>query len=123
MDDSIGQDSPPTDPVFKNVEEFVVNRFLPVYRRMEGDEIRWCHMWWAHAEAVSRLQALWHAWEVMRWEPGTGMGNWHRDHLDPQLKALLSPDGPFHACTTSEHREPVPLSASPAPSGWFEDEW
>jgi hypothetical protein len=116
-------DEPAPEPVFKNVEEFVRLRFLPVYVRPEGGQFRWCKEWWRHAEAVSRFQALWHAWEVLRWEAGTGMAVWYRDHLDFQMSILLGDNGPFRECTSRRHQDPRPLAADPAPEGWFEDEW
>ncbi|MDA0563671.1 DUF4913 domain-containing protein [Streptomonospora sp. S1-112] len=116
-------EEPAPEPVFKNVEEFVRHRFLPVYVRPEGGQFRWCKEWWRHAEAVSRFQALWHAWEVLRWEPGTGMAVWYRDHLDFQMGILLGDTGPFRECTSRRHQEPRPLPADPSPEGWFEDEW
>ncbi|WP_019609288.1 DUF4913 domain-containing protein [Nocardiopsis sp. CNS-639] len=121
--DPEGADEPAPEPVFKNVEEFVRLRFLPVYIRPEGGQFRWCKEWWRHAEAVSRFQALWHAWEVLRWEAGTGMAVWYRDHLDFQMGILLGDNGPFRECTSRRHQDPRPLPADPAPDGWFEDEW
>ncbi|MFW5418696.1 DUF4913 domain-containing protein [Nocardiopsis sp. CNT-189] len=121
--DGAGAEDPPPEPVFKNVEEFVRLRFLPVYVRAEGGQFRWCKEWWRHAEAVSRFQALWHAWEVLRWEPGTGMAIWYRDHLDFQMSILLGDTGPFRECTSRRHQDPRPLPAEPSPEGWFEDEW
>lgn len=118
-----GDDEPAPRPVFKNVEEFVRYRFVPIYVRPEGGQFRWCKEWWRHPEAVSRFQALWHAWEVLRWEPGTGMAVWYRDHLDFQLNVLLSDIGPFRECTSRRHQEPRPMPIEPAPEGWFEDEW
>ncbi|MBL1065656.1 DUF4913 domain-containing protein [Streptomyces sp. 7-21] len=117
-----GEDEPAPEPVFRNVEEFVVYRFLPVYVR-SAEDVRWCAEWWRHAEAVSRFTALWHAWEVLRWEPGTGMAVWYRDHLDLQLPILLSPEGPFRDCTPQRHVDRSPLPSTPAPEGYFEDEW
>ncbi|GAA1781327.1 MULTISPECIES: DUF4913 domain-containing protein [Streptomonospora] len=110
-------------PVFRNVEEFVTYRFLPMYTRAEGGQFRWCKEWWRHPEAVSRFHALWHAWEVLRWEPGTGMAVWYRDHLDYQMAFLLADTGPFRECTSRRHQDPRPLPADPAPEGWFENEW
>ncbi|QBI56334.1 DUF4913 domain-containing protein [Streptomonospora litoralis] len=121
--DEEGADEATPQPVFKNVEEFVRYRFVPVYIRPEGGQFRWCKEWWRHPEAVSRFQALWHAWEVLRWEPGTGMAVWYRDHLDFQLNILLGDTGPFRECTSRRHQAPRPLPVEPAPQGWFEDEW
>ena len=62
--------------------------------------------WWQHAEAITRLTALWHSWETLRLEPGTGMAIWLRDHLDHQLPVLLGRGGPFAQCSEDEHIEP-----------------
>ena len=37
----------------------------------DGLALHWCSQWWDHPEAVSRLEALWKAFEVRR-DPGTG---------------------------------------------------
>jgi hypothetical protein len=108
-------------PVFTSVEQFVTERFVPVFCRPEGGQFRWCAEWWRHPEAVSRLQALWHSWEVMRLEPGTGMAIWYRDYLDTQLPVLLGDTGPFHECTSRRHHDPRPLPLAPVPGGWFDD--
>ncbi|RSS97869.1 DUF4913 domain-containing protein [Streptomyces sp. WAC02707] len=111
-------------PVFQNLEQFVTERLAPVllHPSEESGQI-WCPRWWDHADAVSRLQAIWHTWEVLRWEPGTGMSHWHLHHLDPQWRALLDPvHGPFRECRDGR-RMPGPLPLEPAPDGWFENEW
>ncbi|GII56094.1 hypothetical protein Pth03_44830 [Planotetraspora thailandica] len=108
-----------TDPVYATVEEWVTDRFVPMYRRTLGGEFRWCAQWWKHAEAISRLTALWHAWEALRLEAGTGMGVWYRDHLDHQLPILLGPRGPFYQCSEDEHLEPHLATVEPAPPGWW----
>lgn len=110
------------DPVFKNLDEFVRLRYLPVYVR-SADSVRWCSQWWRHAEAVSRFQALWHSWELLRWEPGSGMAIWYREHLDPQMNVIHSKDGPFASCTPDEHVDVPALPVAVPPEGWFEDEW
>ncbi|WP_084468947.1 DUF4913 domain-containing protein [Nocardiopsis trehalosi] len=122
-DGGAADDGADRKPVFKNVEEFVTYRFIPMYSRPEGGQFRWCREWWRHPEAVSRFHALWHAWEVLRWEPGTGMAVWYRDHLDYQMTVLMGDTGPFRECTSRRHQDPRPLPADPAPEGWFEDEW
>ena len=76
-------------PVYGGVEEWVTGQFLPQFRRPLGGEYRWCRQWWQHAEAITRLTALWHSWEALRLEPGTGMATWLRDHLDHHLPVLL----------------------------------
>jgi Domain of unknown function (DUF4913) len=114
------KDTPPPKPVYDGVEEWVAGQFLPMFRRPLGGEYRWCREWWQHAEAITRLTALWHSWEALRLEPGTGMAVWLRDHLDHQLPVLLGRGGPFAQCSEDEHIEPREARAEYAPPGWWE---
>ena len=114
-----GQDGAAPEPVYAEVEDWVTGQFLPVYVRPLGGEYRWCAQWWQHAEAITRLTALWHAWELMRLQPGTGIAAWLRDHLDHHLPVLLSRSGPFAQCSESEHIEPRQARADQAPPGWW----
>ena len=75
--------------MYTAVEDWVTDYFLPMFRRTLGGEYRWCAQWWQHGEAISRLTALWHAWEVLRLQPGTGIATWYRDYLDQQLPILM----------------------------------
>ena len=111
--------APRREPVYAAVEDWVTGQFLPVYRRPLGGEYRWCAQWWQHAEAITRLTALWHAWEALRLQPGTGMAAWLRDHLDHQLPVLLGRGGPFAQCSEDEHIEPRQARADQAPPGWW----
>ena len=78
-----------------------------MYRRPLGGEFRWCPQWWRHAEAITRLTALWQSWEAMRLQPGTGTANWLRDHLDHQLPVLLGRSGPVRPVLGGRaHRAP-----------------
>lgn len=112
------EDAP--EPVYDGVESWVTGQFLPVYRRPLGGEYRWCREWWQHAEAITRLTALWHAWESLRLQPGTGMASWLRDHLDHQLPLLLGRGGPFAQCSEEEHIHPRQASSGVAPPGWWD---
>lgn len=112
----------PPAPLFATVEEYVVEHFVPIFVRPLGGEFRWCAQWWRHAEAISRFSALWHAWEALRRQRGAGMGAWYRDHLDPQLAAILGARGPFYQCTEAEHIEPRPFHCEPAEPGWWDTE-
>src|ERR1700733_3008384 len=96
QEDPDDQDAP--EPVFAVVEDWIDEYFLPMFIRPLGGEFRWCPQWWRHPEAVTRLTALWRAWEVCRLEPATGISDWFRDHLDPHLPILLGPRGPFFQC-------------------------
>lgn len=104
-------------PVFANVAAWVEGYFIPMYRRPLGGEYRWCAQWWAHAEAISRLTALWQAWEALRWQAGTGIATWYASYLDPGLPALLGPRGPFYQCTEAEHIDGHQATVQPAPPG------
>lgn len=115
-----GNESP--DPLYGSVQDWVTAHFLPMYRRPIGGEFRWCPQWWRHAEAITRLTALWQSWEAMRLQPGTGTANWLRDHLDHQLPILLGRSGPFAQCSPDEHIEPRPAAAEPPPPGWWDAE-
>jgi hypothetical protein len=114
-----GRDAQPR-PVYDSVEAWVTGQFLPMYRRPLGGEYRWCRQWWQHAEAITRLTALWHSWEALRLEPGTGMAIWLREHLDHQLTVLLGRGGPFAQCSEDEHIEPREARTEDAPPGWWE---
>lgn len=68
-----------------------------IARPLRGDLV-WCPQWWDHPEAVFRFEALRRAWTELASEPGSAMSVWTRDHLDPCLRELLSPLGPFADC-------------------------
>ena len=108
-------DTDAPEPVYYALEDWVTDYFLPMFRRTLGGEYRWCAQWWQHGEAISRLTALWHAWEVLRLQPGTGIGTWYRDHLDHQLPILMGARGPFYQCSETAHREPHQAEVTPAP--------
>jgi hypothetical protein len=116
---SAPDDAAPPDPLYGSVQEWVDEHFLPMYRRPIGGEYRWCSQWWRHAEAITRLTALWQSWEAMRLQPGTGTANWLLTHLDHQLPILLGRSGPFAQCSPDEHIEPRPATAESPPPGWW----
>lgn len=91
-----------------------------MFRRTLGGEYRWCGQWWQHGEAISRLTSLWHAWEALRLQPGTGIASWYRDHLDHQLLILMGARGPFYQCSENAHREPREADVVPAPEAWWD---
>jgi hypothetical protein len=118
QDAAPGTDAP--EPVYTALEDWLTGYFLPMFRRTLGGEHRWCHQWWQHGEAISRLTSLWHAWEVLRLQPGTGIATWYRDHLDHQLPILMGARGPFYQCSETTHREPHEADAAPAPADWWD---
>jgi Domain of unknown function (DUF4913) len=114
------QDSAPApQPLYASTEDWVTGFFLPMFRRPLGGEYRWCREWWQHAEAITRLTALWHSWEALRLQPGIGMAAWLRDHLDHHLPVLMGRSGPFAQCSEDEHIEPREAKTSHAPAGWW----
>ncbi len=106
-------------PAYPDVEAWVNEHFAPMYVRPLGGEFRWCPRWWEHAEAISRLEALWRSWETLRLDPGLGMATWYRDHLDSQLGILLGNRGPFALCSLDRHESMKALSVEPAPEGYW----
>ena len=115
-------ETPAPEPIYLVLEDWVLDYFLPMFRRTLGGESRWCAQWWAHAEAVSRLTALWRAWEAMRLEPATGISDWYSAHLDYHLPILLGPDGPFCQCDRSDHQELDPFRAVPVDYDQLEED-
>ncbi|MFC9327902.1 DUF4913 domain-containing protein [Kitasatospora sp. NPDC057015] len=63
----------------------------------------WCTWWPRHDEALARIHHCWLAWQELTdsRSGATGPSVWQRDHLEPLLLKLRSPDGPFGACTTN----------------------
>ena len=98
-DASAGEAQTPPQTYFSSMMEWFERWLRPTYRRStHGDLREWCEQWWQHAEALSRMDALWRAWEALRLDPGSGLSVWWRDHADHHLAALLDADGPFKAC-------------------------
>ena len=98
------------------LDEWVRDWFLPTFPRRAGRGARlWCEQWWAHTEAVLRLEAMRRSFAGLHAQGPTGLGVWFRDHLDPGLIALLDPAGPFSWCEGG-HVEPRPLQAAALPA-------
>jgi hypothetical protein len=86
--------------------------------RAQDTSWRWCARWWEHPEAVSRLEALWKAFEVLRLDPGTGASTWWRDYADPTMAALTASSGTFAKCSDTTHVTPPSLPME-KPSDWL----
>ncbi|GAB3276241.1 hypothetical protein GCM10027449_15430 [Sinomonas notoginsengisoli] len=108
---------------YPNIAEFVANKLAVTYRRQPNVQggTTWCPQWWKHAEAISRLEALWRAWEHLRLDGATGMSVWWRDHADHHMNVLLSTDVPFKGCSPDDgHRTKIaPLPCDEPPAGLF----
>jgi len=103
---------------FATLEDWVSQFFAPTFCRSISPSVRWCARWWDHAEALSRLEALWRCWEVLRLKRWEGGVVWYRD-LDSHLPVLLAPDGPFAQCTPDRHTPIKALPTTRAPEGWW----
>jgi hypothetical protein len=88
---------------YERLEGWGHDYFLPNFKRPIGGEIRWCNEWQQHAEAITRLEALWRSWEHLRLDAALGMATWLTNHLDPQLAALHSRSGTFAQCQPERH--------------------
>lgn len=105
--------------LYDNSAEWLQGYLLPMWRR--GPEAKWCRKWWLHAEAYSRIEALWRAWEALRYEGPLGIATWFLNYCDPLMRELTSPSGPFRKChpLTGEHDELPAWTVEPPPPGIF----
>jgi hypothetical protein len=110
------------DLFYGNVGEFVTDRLIYLWGPPAPESGRmWCPEWYRHAEALSRLDSVWRAWEALRWDGPLGMSNWWLHHADPHMRALTDPlTGPFTRCGDG-HRAPEPLPVLDPPEGLFTD--
>ena len=125
-DTSTEEASTEPETVYGNVGEWVTDWLLPTYSRPLDDvaKFRWDPQWWRYAEVVMRLEALWISWEKMRLEGGPAMVVFYRDYIDPMMRPIMDPDGPFHTFNANKEpadgrREnlPQPLPHTPMPAG------
>ena len=107
---------------FGSVDDFVREKLRYTHARRVGPQgsNRWDTNWCKYPEAISRLDALWRAWEALRLDGTFGRSTWWRDHADHHMRILLSPDGPF-ATSRSHNSEGEPLPYNPPPAGMFVD--
>lgn len=111
LDEALNGSEPDTEPemVYDNFVDWMNGFMLGHYRRhIERGGMKWCANIWEHAEAVSRIEATWLAWEHMRHQGPTGPAVWWRDYFDPMMHELTSQTGPFHACNYSSNEHTVP---------------
>ncbi|WP_206499182.1 DUF4913 domain-containing protein [Rhodococcus sp. KRD175] len=82
-------------PAFLRLEDFVEKYLSHVINRKIDDKpgrgLSWDRRWWQHQEVVSRLRALWWAFEEARSSPDdpAAMSSWWLRHCDPQMRVLL----------------------------------
>lgn len=116
-------DPPEYDDELRALIEWVEGVLVPGYLAEPSADARWCHLWFEHPVAVARLHACWLAWQELT-DPATcgytGPSVWHRDHLDPCLRELRAPNGPFTGCTKGEHQINHRLPGT-VPSAWRQE--
>ncbi|MFY0407933.1 DUF4913 domain-containing protein [Solicola sp. PLA-1-18] len=104
---------------FSDVYSFVDEYLAYVYGRpvkRQRTDFRWCAQWYRHPEALSRLDALWQAFETLRLTPGTGMSVWWINHAEPTMTALTDTEGTFRSCDDTTHTPFVTLPTHSAPA-------
>ena len=119
--DAAADAAEPPGPYCTSLEDWVSSVFCPTFVRRSTPTFRWCGQWWRHAEAISRLEALWRSWEALRTDPLLGIATWYAGHLDPQLPILTAAAGPFADCDPTRHFPPETnrLAHTPAPEHWW----
>lgn len=124
--EAVAEEEP--ENVYDDPYSFFTAELHPLYARVSHNEqeieagkqrFAWCPQWWRHIEAVTRISALWHAWEKSRLEDGAAMSTWLLDHADRHMDRLLSPDGPFAYCTAKDGHvsSAVPFLVDEYPDG------
>ena len=107
--------------------DWVHNHVAAVIARPLRGEHRWCPQWWEHPEALFRFTALHRAWTELAGEPGAALSIWIRDHLDPCLRELMAPNGPFTDCNpphrhhtpgTPDTHKPIPTLPTAVPADY-----
>ncbi len=108
--------------VFGSAAEFLDAVLIPLYHRKvsKQGQARWSSEWWRSAEAITRIDAMWRAWEYLRNDPATGMSVWLKDHADYHMGVLLSTSGPF-ATSHDENAAGEPLPVASPPAAMFPD--
>ncbi|KAB1922013.1 DUF4913 domain-containing protein [Corynebacterium matruchotii] len=103
------------EPQFPSVYEFVDCLILPMYGSA-GSRIRsvkWSAHWWAHPEAVARLDSLWRRYEFLRVdEPATFLETFLRNHADYHMRQLMADSSVFADCRR-EDTPTIPLPSAP----------
>lgn len=107
--DAAEGDEPPgePEPLFTTLPQFVEQIVAVLYAAdfPTGAPRRWCGQWWMHPPVVFRLEALWRAFEHLRLDPTTGMSVFLRDHADPHMAWITSPEGPLARCKPLAHED------------------
>ena len=92
---------------YPNPIAFFAGTLGPSYVRDvgNGSEFIWCPEWHKHPEALSRIEAVWRAWEYLRMDGSLGISTWWINHADPHMRMLMAPNGCFKKCVYNGHTE------------------
>jgi hypothetical protein len=94
----------------EDVVRWVEEWFLPRLERQlstgGGAGVCWCAHWDDHPEAATRLEALRDAWVEATVGTASSMASWWIEKVDPTLRTILAPDGPFARCREQHRRLP-----------------
>ena len=106
-------------PGFDSLPAFVEGWVAVTFRRRVGPAAtaaRWDPRWWASAEAVTVLAALWRSWEAVRLSAdGGAMAGWLVGVGYPLMDRLFSAGGPFaESRAASPPGDPLPCDPPPA---------
>ena len=112
----------PAELFYANVVDFVTDRLAFLVPLNSGAGLVWCPEWYRHAQALSRLDSVWRAWENLRFDPALGMSNWWLHHADPHMRALADPVTGFFVRCAHGHQGDDPLPLETPPAGLFFDQ-
>jgi hypothetical protein len=121
-DATVPEETTPT-LFYGSADEFMREHLRHMYTRRVGPgnaSFRWAADWWTYPEALSRIDALWRAWEHLRQDGAVGISRWWIEHADHHMPILMSPDGPF-AKSEDSNKPGAPLPYSAPPEGLFPD--
>lgn len=109
-----------SDLYYASLDEFVRGFLISGYaRHINGHARVWAGRYWEYPEAMSRLGAMWRAWEFLRKDSATGLSVWYLNHADPHMRVLLDKDGPFAG---ADHDNPENLNRPGEPLPYVPEE-
>lgn len=93
---------------YPNLQTWVDDWVSAVFLRKDSQTVKWCPQWWAHAEAVVVLTALWEAWELQRVGDPGARAAFLVERFYPLMDRLTSANGTFQLCSPQTgHADPT----------------
>ena len=102
-------------PRYASLYQFAEKFLLPMYGTTKSQSARaaWSPKWWAHPEAVARIDTLWRRFEQLRvQEPLTHLETFLRLYGDYHMRYLMDANGVFAQCAKSDYAT-IPLRSIP----------